>query len=82
MQFAWRITKARIQTRNRATMVTEKCHNKPVYVNCPFFKITFSKQIFKFGFEFHEGQNLWFTHEFRRIQLGNFRGAAGGRTGK
>jgi len=39
--------------------------------------MAFPKEIFKFEFEFHEGQKSWFTHEFRRIWLGNFRGAAG-----
>jgi len=35
IRFTCRTTKARIQTRNRATMVTGKCHTIPVYVNCP-----------------------------------------------
>jgi hypothetical protein len=59
IRFGRRIAKARIETRNRATIVTGNCHNIPVYVNCPlclFCTMEFSKQIFKFGFEFHEGK--------------------------
>jgi hypothetical protein len=35
MRFIWRMAKARIQTRNRARVVTGTCHNIPVYVNRP-----------------------------------------------